>query len=164
MSASQLLKWGGLLLLSVVVQAGWAQKKGAAKDSAQVAAALNGHRFVFVPQQMMPMGGRVRQVTPDYTVKVSGDTLRSYLPYVGRAYSAPIGATTGPLDFTTPVTYTLATRKKGGWLVTLKPVNSRDIQRYEFTIFDSGSASLSVTSTNRQPISYNGYVQPVGQK
>lgn len=164
MKTGQLIKWGGLLILCVLVQAGWAQKKGAAADSARVAAALNDHRFVFVPQQMIPMGGRVRQVTPDYTVKVSGDTLKSYLPYFGRAYSAPIGSSTGPLDFTTPVTYTLTPRKKGGWQVTLKPVGSRDIQRYDFTIFSSGSASLSVTSNNRQPISYSGYVQPVGQK
>ncbi len=152
----------GLLILPTAVFS--RQKKSSSvTDSALVTQALHDRRFVFVPQQMMPMTGRTRPVTPDFSVKVNGDTLKSYLPYAGRAYTAPMDASKGPLDFTTTVQYDQQARKKGGWTITLKPNDSRDIQRYVFTVFDNGTASLQVTSNNRQPISYNGYLKPVKQ-
>ncbi|PUZ23799.1 protein of unknown function [Chitinophaga costaii] len=150
----------GLLLLQIPVSA-QQKKSAAAVDSALLANALHDRQFIFVPQQMMPMAGRMRTVTPDFSIKLNGDTLISYLPYVGRSYLAPVDASKGPLDFTTTVTYDQQSRKKGGWTIILKPIESMDVQQYVLTVFTNGSTSLQVASTNRQPISYNGYLKPV---
>lgn len=92
-------------------------------------------------------------------MRVSKDSLVTYLPYFGRAYSAPIGTSDGGFQFTsTDFAYSTEARKKGGWLIKIKPNDNRDIQQMFLTVTESGSASLQVTSTNRQPISYNGYV------
>ncbi|HTE29828.1 MAG TPA: DUF4251 domain-containing protein, partial [Chryseolinea sp.] len=54
--------------------------------------------------------------------------------------------------------YKYSQRKKG-WDLTIKPKDANGIQDLSFTIFDNGTASLRVNSINRQPISFNGYLE-----
>ncbi len=92
-------------------------------------------------------------------MRVSKDSLVTYLPYFGRAYSAPIGTSDSGLQFTsTDFIYTKEPRAKGGWLIKIKPNDNRNVQQMFLTVTEGGSASLQVTSTNRDPISFNGYV------
>lgn len=155
------MKFGCLFMLALFMSGGAFAQKQKAVDST-ILHAISQQRFTFSPQQMLPMSGRMRQVTPDFFVKVTADTLVSYLPYFGRAYTVSPDASRGPLDFTlTKFSYDRQVRKKGGWVITIKPTESRDVQQYVFTVFDNGTASLQVSSTNRQPISYNGYVKPI---
>ncbi|WP_341836546.1 DUF4251 domain-containing protein [Chitinophaga pollutisoli] len=116
--------------------------------------------FVFRMQTVLPMSGRTRQMAGDgYEVKISKDTVDSWLPYFGRAYSAPIDpANSGVTFVSTDFEYIEAPRKDGGWEITIKPRDNRDIQQMFFSISEGGYASLQVTSNNRQPISYNGVV------
>src|SRR4051794_34506373 len=72
------------------------------KDKATITKELvEMQRYVFIPQSAMPLSGRVRQLTPDYSLKITKDTLDAYLPYFGRAYSAPIDVTQGGIQFVT---------------------------------------------------------------
>lgn len=120
---------------------------------------IDNQQYVFYAQSAIPMGGRQRFLTNDYTVDVSKDTVVSYLPFFGRAYAAPINPTEGGIKFTsTKFDYKLTARKKGGWDITIKPKDVHEVQQLTMTIFENGSASLQVTSTNRQPISFNGYI------
>ena len=130
-----------------------------AAEAAHITKIVTEQNYKFTAQSVTPMGGRFRQLTTDYNVKVSKDTITSDLPYFGRSYSANIGSTEGGINFTaTNFEYTITERKKGGWDIIIKPKDVQDVQQFNFTVFDSGSASLQVTSTNRQPISFNGYV------
>ncbi|MCS3794954.1 hypothetical protein GGD38_000292 [Chitinophagaceae bacterium OAS944] len=52
----------------------------------------------------------------------------------------------------------MSNRKKGGWNVTITPKDVQDPRQLTMSIFDNGTASVVVTSYNRQPISFNGYV------
>ncbi|HWI89871.1 MAG TPA: DUF4251 domain-containing protein [Flavisolibacter sp.] len=114
--------------------------------------------FVFKAQTVLPMTGMSRQLTSDYDVRFLGDSVVAYLPYFGRAYSAGYGEG-GAIDFTsTKFEYKVKERKKGGWDVSIKPKDAKDVQALNFTVSENGYASLQVTSNNRQPISYNGYV------
>lgn len=127
-------------------------------DESTVQKLITSKRFVFKAQSALPMGQVSRQLTPEYEVKLSGDSIVAYLPYFGRAYSATYGER-GGIDFTsTKFDYKIKQRKKGGWDVTIKPANTKDIQELSFFISESGSATLIVTSNNRQPISFNGYI------
>jgi Domain of unknown function (DUF4251) len=120
---------------------------------------ISGKHFVFKAQTVTPTSGRLRQLTSDYDVKVSGDSLIVYLPYFGRAYSAPINSTDVGINFTSVnFDYNASPRKKKGWDLVIKPKDASGVQDLSFTIFDNGSASLRVNSVNRQPISFNGYL------
>jgi hypothetical protein len=114
--------------------------------------------FVFKAQTVLPMTGMSRQLTSEYDVRFLGDSVVAYLPYFGRAYSAGYGEG-GGIDFTsTKFEYKVKERKKGGWDISIRPQDAKDVQSLNFTVSENGYASLQVTSNNRQPISYNGYV------
>jgi hypothetical protein len=126
---------------------------------------VEGNRYEFVAQSMSPQGGRLRQLTSYYFVKITADSVIADLPYVGRSYSAPINTSDAGINFTsTEFTYDVQPRKKGGWDVNIKPKDKPEVQQLQFTLYDNGSAYLQVISTNRQTISFNGDVQPIKEK
>jgi hypothetical protein len=115
---------------------------------------------VFVAQTALPTSGRSRQLTSYFDLQVSKDTINSDLPYFGRAYTAPVYPTQSPLNFTsTNFQYTVTNNKKGGWDIVIVPKDLQDPKQISLSIFDNGTASATVTSTNRQPIAFNGYVK-----
>lgn len=129
-----------------------------AEKAAAIKAMIDEQRYTFRAQTALPMRGRTMQLTSEYTVKVSKDTITSDLPYFGRAFTAPIDPTKGGIQFnSTKFDYKLTEIKKG-WQVAIKPTDVSDVQQFLFTIFNNGSATLQVTNTNRTPISFNGYI------
>lgn len=121
-------------------------------------------QFLFVAQTALPMRGRSVQLTSSYDLRISGDSVIAYLPYYGRAYSAPVNTYDGGIKFTSVKnTFTVKDRKKSGWEITIQPVDANDIRELGLTIFPNGSASLRVTSNNRDPISFNGMISQVKQ-
>jgi Domain of unknown function (DUF4251) len=121
---------------------------------------VDSQRFIFEAQSVTPLRGHFRNLTSSYNVRVTEDTLQSYLPYFGRAYSPPVDPTQSDLEFTsTDFSYTVSPFKKNGWQIVIKPKDKSGIQQYLFTIFDNGNATLRVISTSRDAISFNGYVR-----
>ena len=115
--------------------------------------------YVFKAQTALPMGGRTRQLTSDYDVKVAKDSILTYLPYFGRAYTAPIDPSQGGIHFTsTNFDYISTPKKKGGWNILIKPKENIDAKQLILDISSSGFANLQVLSNNRQSISFAGYV------
>ncbi len=116
-------------------------------------------QYVFYAQYAMPMSGRQRYLTSEYTLTVLKDTIQCDLPYFGRAYSAPMNPSDAGIKFTsTKFDYTIDSTKKGNWKVAIKPKDAQAVQVMNLTIFSNGTASLNVNSTNRQAISFNGYI------
>lgn len=117
-------------------------------------------RFTFVAQSVIPQRGSLRQLTSLYDVRVTPDSVISNLPYFGRAYTAPIDPSSGGINFTsTSFDYMTKLRKRGGWDIIVKPKDGKDVQQLFLSVFENGSATLQVTSNNRQPISFNGNVR-----
>jgi len=126
---------------------------------AEIKTMVESQNYVFKAQTALPTAGAIRQLTSDFDLRVSKDTIVSDLPYFGRAYTAPLNPSEGPLEFTTTkFQYTMSNNKKGGWNVTIAPKDVTDPRELIMTIFDNGSASVIVNSNNRQPISFNGYI------
>src|SRR4030095_726247 len=127
------------------------------KDSA-IKNMVEKRQFVFHAQTALPSTGGSRQLTSAYDLKVLNDSLVSYLPYFGRAYSTTYGATDGGLNFTsTKFDYKASTRKKGGWEISIKPNDVTDFREFLLTISENGYGTLRAFTNNRQPISFNGY-------
>jgi hypothetical protein len=116
--------------------------------------------FTFVAKWATPMRGTIRQLTEYYDLKINGDSIITFLPYFGRAYIAPLDPTNISINLSsTIIEYTVTKRKKHGWDIIIKPKNQTDIESFLLSVFDNGSAYLSVTNINREPISYNGELE-----
>lgn len=126
---------------------------------AKVKDMVTAQNYVFKAQTAIPSSGQTRQLTTDFDMRISKDSIISYLPYFGRAYTAPVNPSEGPLNFTsTKFDYKVTERKKGGWEVIITPKDHQDTQQMALSIFENGSAALTVTSNNRQSIAFNGYI------
>lgn len=129
------------------------------KNPAKVKALVESKNFVFVADYVNPQSMRSRSLTTsDYDLTIKPGEVISYLPYFGRAYSAPINGE-GGIKFTSKdFDYKLVKVKAHSWDISIKPKDANDVQQLYLTVFDNGTASLSVNSTNRQTISYRGYI------
>jgi hypothetical protein len=141
-----------------------AQSDKEKKDMEKAAAVkqwVEAQQFEFVAQTVLPMSGSSRPLTTEYDLKVKKDLLDCYLPYFGRAYTAPIGQTEGGIQFkSSQFSYSTEPGKKGGWSIRIKPSDVRqDNYRLVLEVGKTGFSALTVTSDNRQTISYNGYLR-----
>lgn len=144
----------GILLMSLFC----IKEVQAQKDSAIVRQNIEGHRFIFVAQTASPQRGRLVQLTSQYDLRVTPDSVISALPYYGRAYSAPYGSSDGGIQFTSTKFEYKSVWKKKKWEITIKPGDFNDVNEMNLTVFPNGNASLRVQSTNRQTISFSGYI------
>jgi hypothetical protein len=150
--------WVAIIAFALFPVTVMAQSKKENKK-AQIKNIVEARNYVFKAQTALPSSGSTRQLTSDFDLRISKDTIISDLPYFGRAYTAPLNPSEGPLRFTsTDFQYSVSNRKKGGWDVVITPKDVQDPRQLTMSIFDNGSASVVVTSYNRQPISFNGYV------
>lgn len=139
---------------SVGAQAPKGDKKNAVKSM------VDSKDYVFKADYVIPMRGTSRSLTSDYDLAVSKDTVKAYLPFFGRAYTAPMDPTQGGIKFTsTDFDYQTKEKKKGGWQVTIEPKDAADVRQLMLDISENGYASLRVTSNNREAISFNGYIK-----
>ena len=101
-----------------------------------------------------------RTVTPDFFLELRGDTLRSYLPYLGQAqvsqYSPAIG-----LNFEEPVRQYKESKPKSNKFTQLDiDVKTReDSYHYVIELYDSGEATIRVRSQYRDPVSFDGSLE-----
>jgi len=120
-------------------------------------ALVNSGSWQFDATQMFPSSGRSRTLTPSYRVIVNKGEIDSYLPYFGRAYSVEYGSSQSPMSFRGEVSdLKVEDWKKGGWIISFKTENKNDMMEFIFYIGETGSVTLKVNSTNRQPISFYG--------
>jgi Domain of unknown function (DUF4251) len=117
------------------------------------------HNYIFKAESASSQQGRLRQLSSEYDLTVMPDTVVSYLPFFGRAYSAPIDPTEGGIKFTsTKFEYKLLKQKKDRWDILITPKDASDVQQLYLTIYDNGRATLRINSLNRQSMSFTGYV------
>ena len=141
------------------------KKEKAAKQEQAIQTMTSDRRFVFQAQSASPMKGGTRQLSPGYTIVVKGDTVDCYLPYYGRAYSASINPSDAGIKFTSSdYEYIVNERKKGGFDITIAPKDVHNSVKVYLSVARNGSASARVTSSDRQPISFNGYLEAYEDK
>jgi len=122
-----------------------------------------GSDWVFTANTAIPQKGSTRQLSIGFNVTFSQKKLVVYLPYFGQAYTgADLFSGKGPLDFTSAdFTIERTAAKKGGWNISIKPKDYREVQSMDFTFYDNGTAYLSVSMQNRSSINFNGNVEQV---
>ena len=112
----------------------------------------------------MPMRGRNITLSSPYSLEIRNDSVFSYLPYYGRAYSVPYGGGSG-LIFNAPLKeYTMDLDKKGNAVIKFSARSSEDFFEFSAKVFSNGTASIDVIMQNRQSISYRGELDTENKK
>ncbi len=125
-----------------------------------VAKILKTNNFKFTAQQAIPMRMTLIQLTSEYNLKVSKDTLDCYLPYFGVATQVPYGSTNNGIQFiSTKFSYDKVSKPNGSYEITIIPGDTDKVNRMYLTVSENGYANLSVTSNFRDPISFNGVIE-----
>lgn len=155
--------------ISVQAQTTKANKKAA--KAADLKRLIDSKKYLFIANQAMPMGGSMINLTSsNFDLKLANDTLTTFLPYYGVAYSAPLHPTDGGIKLTTTkFTYKVDQKKNGTYQIEIRPINpevrgSGDVNWMILSVSPGGYATLQVFSFNRQPISFTGWLQDANPK
>lgn len=161
MKTFRLLFFVGIVLL-VGGQSLYAQSKKEKREQKEkeVKEMIDKKRFTIDVDRALPMGGRSVNLTTPYSFEMRGDSAISYLPYFGRAYSVPYGGGDG-MRFEKSVTdYSCSFNKKGTAQIKFVTRANEDTYRFNIQVFANGSATINVTPTNKQSITYQGELAP----
>jgi hypothetical protein len=139
-----------------------AEKK--AKQIEEIQSIVDDKTFVFKATNANPMKGRTINLTTQYDVKITQDSIFSYLPYYGVAYNVNYGSTDSPMIFEKPFETCDMEKTKNGYLVKVTAKNGNDRLEYSFHISETGTTTLNVSSMNRQSISYYGNLEKIQVK
>ena len=101
-----------------------------------------------------------RMVTSDFYLELRGDTLRSYLPYLGDVQMPTMSPSIG-LNFDEPVlSYKESKPKSNKYTQIDIDVRTReDSYHYVIEIYDNGQTYIRVRSMNRDHISFDGTLE-----
>ncbi|MDP4237892.1 MAG: DUF4251 domain-containing protein [Bacteroidota bacterium] len=108
-----------------------------------------------------PLRGKQIYLSSEYDLRIKNDSAFAYLPYFGVAYSAPYGGGEGGIKFAEPIIgYSMKPNKKSdGWDIHFR-INAKESD-YEISmnIFQNGSTIFTVSSFNRDIITFRGEVK-----
>lgn len=152
------------IVFSVVALTGCGSVQSAAQKeekAREIAQKIDDFHFTFSAIYALPTGYRSIYLSPYYSLKVSPDTVEAYLPYYGRAYTAPMNPSDGGIKFTsTDFEYNVvAGRKVGNWTINIKPKDVSSDILLSLDIWENGTARLNASSSARQPISFQGDIE-----
>ena len=131
------------------------------KTQVAVAGAIAARQWHIEISSMTTMRYGSRTVTSDFYLELRGDTLRSYLPYLGQAQVSPTLSPSIGLNFEEPVlSYNDSKPKSNKYTQIDIDVRTReDSYNYVIEIYDNGQAYIRVRSMNRDPISFDGTLE-----
>jgi len=129
------------------------------EQSEKVQRLVDAQDYKFVAQQALPMSWRSINLTSDFFLSVSNDTITAHLPFFGRAFTAPVNPAEGGIRFeSTDFSYRLENARRGGWIAHITINDTRQRIEMVLDITTSGSAGLSVNEATRQNISFRGHI------
>lgn len=151
------------LMLTILLQGcrsvEWAARKQ--QKALQVKTMVEAFDFTFEALTAHSMSFHQIQLSPNYTLDVSQDTLKANLPFFGQAYVAPMNSTEGGIKFTSSnfLRKLIYGKKVGNWKVKLKTLDTHLPVELFIDIWDNGTAHLVVNDANRQVMSFDGFIR-----
>lgn len=145
-----------LLLLACGTGNGLTKAEREAAITRQVQEGLDTRHYTIAVDWMKPLGGMAQHVSSNYELKVNGDEVDSYLPYVGEAYRIPYGGGKG-LNFkgkieNYSINYLTSNRSHIEFLVN----NGEDVYHFRIDVFNNGKAIIDIIAQDRDAISFDG--------
>ena len=146
-----------LLFVGCATQQERAEQRAKMKQAVEEAVA---HRQLHIDiNSMNTLRYGARTVTSSFFLELRGDTLRSYLPYLGQAHRAPMTSPSIGLNFDAPILQLKESHSKVNLSrLEIDVKNQEDSYHYIIELFDTGNAYIHVSSQHRDPISFDGNI------
>lgn len=119
------------------------------------------HSFTFIAQSVNPVGWPSVHLSPIYEMKIKSDSVFVYLPFYGRAYQIDYSSSEGGFHFNALILNYEIDQKKEQYEIRFEAKSKNDQLQFYLSVYQSGYASLTVTSNNRQTIGYSGILKEV---
>ena len=144
-----------LVFMSCATQQERAERREMMKTAVIEAVAKRQMHIGIMSMNTMRYG--TRTVASDFFLELHGDSLRSYLPYLGQAHQAPMMSPAQGLNFDELIQIIKESHPKEGLSRLEIGVRTQE-DRYHYTIelHESGKAYINVQSQHRDPISFDG--------
>lgn len=135
-----------------------AKEEQRAAREALLKTVIDSRMYSFFAETATALNGDLHQLGTSYFfVRINQDSLEVDLPYWGVAHAAMLGSSNGGIRFKSVATsYTVKTRKKGGWFISIVPKDNRTSDKMDLDIDADGDATLEVTNKFRESISFRG--------
>ena len=147
----------GFMVVATLTLVGCATQQERAVQKAYVQELVEKRHWQIDVTSMNSMRYGSRTVTPDFFLELRGDTLRSYLPYLGQAHQASLASPSQGLNFEVPIqSYSMNMKKGHVAQVEISVKTREDSYRYRIELYETGQAFIHVRSLNRDPISFDG--------
>ncbi|MFV8326391.1 DUF4251 domain-containing protein [Flavobacterium sp. ZS1P14] len=163
-----------VLFLSLMVTASYAQEKSKKQlreerkieKEKQIASLVDSKAFVFIGRTALGQGFRSIDLTTNSNyVEFKPDEITSEMPFFGRGYSGiAYGSRDGGMNFKgSPKEFTVEKGRKA-YQIKATVKGETDVYTLFLSVSFGGSATLTINSNNRSPISYNGEIRPIEKK
>ena len=124
---------------------------------------MNIKEFEFVATSANPQGGSsIDLTTNSNSVKFLPDSINSYMPFFGRAYSIDYGGDGGLKFAGKPAEFKIIPRQeKKGFEIDATVNLPRDQYKLNLFVGSEGIATMTITSNQRSPITYFGNIRKI---
>ncbi|MBS1549001.1 MAG: DUF4251 domain-containing protein [Bacteroidetes bacterium] len=103
---------------------------------------------------------RILDLGTGYGIQFKNKEMIVSLPYFGQAYRAPSNPDKASFRFTSKdFSMQQSQDKKGKIIYTIEPRDITNVQKIYLEVYPKGSAMVSINASDRQPISYDGYIE-----
>ena len=152
---------GVLLLICSSFQPSDRKEKKLQKEKEMIQLIESGH-FRFVARSAKSSLGNFNNLSTNYDLVIDSLKIKAYLPYYGRAYSAPYGGGGGvKFDLTADKVDKKWNKRKKMFTIKTEVSDSQDLYSLNLTASPSGYADLIINFRNRQMISYYGIIEKI---
>lgn len=143
----------------MIMSCATAQERAARREQTQqmVIDGVTQRRLHIDVNSMSTLRYGTRMVSGGFFLELRGDTLNSYLPYLGQVYYSPVVSTPQGLNFEEPLLgYYVSHPKASTWRIDMVARTREDQFHYIVDVYDNGKAYIRVQGQNRDAISFDG--------
>lgn len=146
-------------LVAILAVAACSSQGSRSVDNVKAAAVqtqIDNRDFTIIVDRIIPNKVRSVSFTHPYELRIKGDSVFSYLPYIGEAYTPIFGRTAG-LVFDAPVTdFKVAEGRRGSTEITFSARTSEDRFEYRIIVFPNGASSIYVYPDRKESVGFEG--------
>lgn len=145
-----------VLLMACGTSNGLTKAEREAAVTRQVQEGLDTRHYTIAVDWMKPLGGMARHVSSNYELRVNGDEVDSYLPYVGEAYRLPYGGGKG-LNFKGKIeNYSINYLTSNRSHIEFTANSGEDTYHFRIDVFNNGKSIIDIIAQEHDAISFDG--------
>lgn len=119
---------------------------------------ISSQNYVFEPSHALPLSGSTQYLNHTFELKITNDSVYSYLPFFGVAYHVDYGSRQSALDFSTEILNYKMANENGEYDIKFETKNKSDLVVFHLNVSELGYSTLHVSSTHRQSITFYGNI------